>query len=623
MCGIFGYIGGNKAISEAISGIEKLEYRGYDSAGIAYINKDKKLKIKRKAGRVSILKDSLDLNEESILAISHTRWATHGKATERNSHPHKSGDFVIVHNGIIENYQELKSQLIIKNEKKNQGKIHKKLKFNSETDTEIIAKYLDYYFQKDFDKKMTKNEINNIILKSIKKSSEKFVGSWAVALINKKMPEKIYAFKHGSPLTVASADCCSYISSDANAIGKNELINKNINKKNNIKYYFLNDGDIVELSDKEIKFYDKDLKNIELKETRINKKFFEQDLCFEHYMLKEICEIPKVLMNTKKEFESKLKLKFFNEFLNFENITIIGCGTAYHAGLYGKYIFEKLLNKRINVELSSEFRYKTPIYSKNDLVLAISQSGETADTIAGLKIAKSYGATTAVITNVDVSTVTTICDYVLLTQAGAEIAVAATKSYVAQLLTLYMIALEIVKQNKIYNTDNYIENLMIGADSLIKKYMVKDIFEKYFSKKRFFFIGRSCDCSTASEGSLKLKEIAYMHSEGYPAGELKHGTLSLVDDETLVIAIITQEMIKEKTLNAVHEVKARGAKTLIVSQFEDLKDEADIILLPNVEESLMPLLSVIPLQMLSYHFSVSKGLNPDKPRNLAKSVTVE
>jgi glucosamine--fructose-6-phosphate aminotransferase (isomerizing) len=608
MCGIFGYVGKENALKETLTGLKKLEYRGYDSAGIAYIDINKQLKIKKKIGKVSDLTNSLNLNINSDLAIAHTRWATHGLPNTKNCHPHYSGDFVIIHNGIIENYKELKEELL-----------DKKFKFYSETDTEVIAKLLDYNFKCLYEKTDSSQEINNKILQAIVKTSEKLIGAWAVALINKKMPDKIYTFKKNSPLTASCNGSCSYISSDLNAIHYNKNYDECFYKNNSERYFVMKDDTIAELTKNNIIFYNSDLKVLNLWDIKIKNNEIKDDLNCQHYMLKEILEIPKAALQTYNEFKSKTKIKFFRELSNFDNITIIGCGTAYHAGLYGKYLFEKVLHKRIEVELSSEFRYKTPLFGVNDLVIAISQSGETADTIAGIKLAKEYGATTAVITNVEISTITSICDYVFLTRAGPEIGVAATKSYITQLFNLFLIG-----QYSISNLDeNLIMQLIEKLEKTISLCKEKTIFDNYFNYKRFFFIGRSCDSSTASEGALKLKEIVYLHSEGYPSGELKHGTLSLVDEETLVIAIITQENIKEKTLNAVHETKARGAKVVIITQFEDLKNEENVIFLPQIKEELMPLISVIPLQFFAYYTSIAKGLNPDKPRNLAKSVTVE
>lgn len=407
------------------------------------------------------------------------------------------------------------------------------------------------------------------------------------------------------PIVVGTNKAESAVASDVNAFEFDE--------KTKWEYYTLQDGNICELSGDKLIIYNENLEKITLEKTKKEKFNCKNLTKFKYKMLKEINEIPFSLKNTKKSINKLKNSNFINIFKNFSSVTIVGCGTAYHAGLYGKFIFEKLTKKFVNVELASEFRYKTQLKQKNSLVLAISQSGETADTIAALKLAKENGAVTAVITNVQGSTITNFSNYVFLTNAGPEIAVAATKSYVSQVYALYLLACTI-------SGEKPATNLSVKVKSIIENFDEK-ILEKYFNCQKFFFIGRLCDSTTALEGALKLKEIAYAHSEGYAAGELKHGTLSLVDETSLIVAIITQSKIKEKTLNAAHEVQARGGKVLFVTQFEDIAGEK--ILLPKTIEDAMPILSVIPLQLLAYYFSLSKGLNPDMPRNLAKSVTVE
>ena len=369
------------------------------------------------------------------------------------------------------------------------------------------------------------------------------------------------------------------------------------------------------MSENKVDYYDGDLNLISLKQLKTNSQNKVEKSLYEHDMLKEINEIPSSILETKKRIINSQFKKFVKKFNDFSSITIIGCGTAYHAGLYGKFVFEQMLNKSVSVELASEFRYKKQIPKKGELVLAISQSGETADTIAALEIAKQNGATTAVITNAPGSTMTRISDYVFLTRAGQETAVAATKSYVCQVFVLYRLACSISKTR-------LEKNLSKKAEKCLKEFNVENI-KEFYSSQKFFFIGRLCDSSTALEGALKLKEISYVQSEGYPAGELKHGPISLVDENSLVIAILTQNSIKEKTLNAINEVRARGAKVLIVTTFEDLESEGKVIKIPNCSEKIISMLAIIPIQLFAYHFSVSKGLNPDKPRNLAKSVTVE
>lgn len=587
MCGIYGYIGKN-AVQKSICGLERLEYRGYDSAGIAYINGNGEIKVVKNVGRVSGLKNKLKEKIESNLAIAHTRWATHGKPSILNCHPVSSENFSLVHNGIIENFKEIQNEY--------------NFKLKTETDSEIIANLIE----KNFNKNIKNNEkINENILNAIKIAAQKLKGSWAVELICKKMPNKIYIFKKLMPIVVGTNKAESAVASDVNAFEFDE--------KTKWEYYTLQDGNICELSGDKLIIYNENLEKITLEKTKKEKFNCKNLTKFKYKMLKEINEIPFSLKNTKKSINKLKNSNFINIFKNFSSVTIVGCGTAYHAGLYGKFIFEKLTKKFVNVELASEFRYKTQLKQKNSLVLAISQSGETADTIAALKLAKENGAVTAVITNVQGSTITNFSNYVFLTNAGPEIAVAATKSYVSQVYALYLLACTISGEKAATNLSAKVKTIIDGFD--------EKILEKYFNCQKFFFIGRLCDSTTALEGALKLKEIAYAHSEGYAAGELKHGTLSLVDETSLIIVIITQSKIKEKTLNAAHEVQARGGKILFVTQFEDIAGEK--ILLPKTIEDAMPILSVIPLQLLAYYFSLSKGLNPDMPRNLAKSVTVE
>lgn len=588
MCGIYGYVGKSDAIKKTILGLKKLEYRGYDSAGIAFINQKNEVEVVKSVGKVESLQEKIKMRKKSEIAIAHTRWATHGKATLSNCHPHFSENFYIVHNGIIENFNELKKEI--------------NCKLYSDTDSEIIAKLLEINFDKNLEKK---EEINENILNSIKKVSQKLIGSWGVAFICKKMPEKIYVFKNKIPIVVGSNGAESAVSSDINAI--------NIEETGENVYNALLDGNIAEISKRTIKIYDKNLNLISLEKSKKECFFEEQKLNHKYMMIKEIDEIPNSIKNTKKSLKNKKYYDFISNFKNFRSITIIGCGTAYHAGLYGKYILEKLTKKRVTVELASEFRYKTQLENEKSLVLAISQSGETADTIAGLSLAREFGATTACITNVCGSTITRICDYVFQTKAGQEIAVCATKSYVSQMFVLYAIAYSLSKKR-----------MCAGIEKLLQETIEtfnESVFKPFYNKNKFFFIGRLSDGVTAFEGALKLKEISYVHSEGYCAGELKHGTLSLIDNDCLAIAIITQQSIKDKTLNAVHEIMARGGETLVVSQFNF--NGENVLSLPKCNEEVMPMVSIIPLQLFSFHFALSKGLDPDMPRNLAKSVTVE
>lgn len=585
MCGIYGYIGKEKALFHVFDGLKRLEYRGYDSSGIAYVDKNGKIKIIKSIGEVENLKNKINFCEKVNLAIGHTRWATHGKPDIKNCHPHFSEHFALVHNGIIENYKDLKSQL--------------NYKFYSETDTEVIAKLLEENY-----KKLINNSNKEIsILNIIKNSLDKLKGSFAVALIYKNNPQNIYVFKKNSPLVIAKNNQESFISSDINAIN------------NCFEYYSLSDMDIAEIGENYIKIYDENLNLINKKKIKKKALNYLTSKKYSHNMLKEINEIPIALEHIYKEFQTKNFFNISKKIKEYKNITIVGCGTAYHAGLYGKYILEKYLNKKIYSELSSEFKYKNIIINKNDLVIGISQSGETADTISALERAKSKGASILVITNTPNSTMTRLADYLIVCNTGPEFGVAATKSYVSQIYTLYGLACLSINKK--------INNSVINSSKKLLREIDKFEFCKFYNKEKFFFIGRLFDSVTAFEGALKLKEISYVHSEGYCAGELKHGTLSLIDEKSLVIAIITQDSIKEKSINAIHEVKARGAEVLVITQFKDFKQLDNIIELPLIEEDILSVLSIIPLQLFAFNFSLMKGLNPDKPRNLAKSVTVE
>lgn len=588
MCGIYGYLGKKNAIKKSIEGLHKLEYRGYDSAGIAYV-RNKKIVIEKSLGNVQNLKELLNFKIKSNLAIAHTRWATHGKISLENCHPHSSENFVLVHNGIIENYDILKKDI--------------DEQLDSQTDSEIIVKIVEKFYKNS--NKNLKNDEK--ILQSIQKTINVLKGSWACLLIEKNKPDKIYIFKNKSPLLIAVSKEESIIASDIYAMSDD--------KNAKYKYFNVKDFNIGKIEKNNFQIYNKNLKKIKLKSIKNNCENINLENDCKHKMLKEIKEIPFAIKATKKGIKNNSFKKLASLLNSFSNITIVGCGSAYHAGLYGKYIIEKHLKVNVNVELASEYRYKTQINNQNELVLAISQSGETADTLAAIEIAKEKGVKTAVITNVSSSSITRICDYVILTCAGKEIAVAATKTYVTQLLALYMLTMRAKKKRISKNIENFAENTINAFD--FKKFLSIKNFQK------FFFIGRLSDSITAFEASLKIKEIAYVHSEGYPAGELKHGTLSLLDDKSLVFAIITQKSILEKTLNAVNEVKARGAKVVIITQYKNEIKEENLISLQKINEDLMPMISIIPLQLFAYNVSVLKGLNPDRPRNLAKSVTVE
>lgn len=619
MCGIFGCVGTSRTVPILINGLELLEYRGYDSAGVAFFE-DKKVKIVKEVGKVKNLKDKINLEINSNCGIAHTRWATHGKPTEINCHPHKSGKISLVHNGIIENYSELKKEF--------------NNKLISETDSELIAKIIDKNYQKNI-KNYLKNNKKSFISKKIKtdlllqamaESALNMRGAWACAIICDDILDNIFVFKKSSPLMVGKSNKFNLISSDISAI--NTIFNKNkIN--NNINFYNLNDDEFAIINKKEIKFFDKNLNTILKQNLNLNlENLNASKQNFKHYMLKEIYEIPASVERTFNSIINLENSELLDAIINCDKITIIGCGTAYHAGLIGKFYLTNILNKKVEVQLASEFRYNKQIFSKNEIVFGISQSGETADTIAGLKLAKENNLKTIVLTNVKNSSITEIADYKLYTEAGTEIGVAATKSFNSQVTA--MLALVTKVQIYLDGTSVFAKNLLNKfkcIKNLIEEEIKKDdninLYKTFFHKQKFFFIGRDVDSTLSLEGALKLKEIAYVHAEGYAAGELKHGTLSLLDENSLLIGIITQKKILEKTLNAVHEAKARGAKILLISQF-DLTSQADsFIQLLGDDEFISPILAVIPMQIFAYYMSLNKGYDPDKPRNLAKSVTVE
>lgn len=619
MCGIFGCVGTSRTLPILINGLELLEYRGYDSAGVAFFE-NKKINIVKEVGKVKNLKDKLNLDILSTCGIAHTRWATHGKPTDINCHPHTSGKICLVHNGIIENFSELKKEL--------------NNNFYSDTDSELIAKLINNNYQKNIKKYLEKNNKktiskNNkikILLNSISQTAHIMRGSWACAVICEDILDNIFVFKKSSPLLVGKSNKFNLISSDISAI--NTIFNENkINK--NINLFNLNDNEFAIINKNDVQFFDINLntiikQNIEIDSESLNTT--KQN--FDHFMLKEIYEIP---ASVEKTFNSILESKneeLINALINCSKVTIIGCGTAYHAGLAGKFYLSNILNKKVEVQLASEFRYSKQVFDNNEIVFGISQSGETADTIAGLKLAKENNLKTIVLTNVKNSSITDVADFKLYTEAGTEIGVAATKSFNSQVAAMLALATKVKTQ--IDNNDEFAKNLLNKfkcVSNLLSQEVSKDDevnnYKKYFNKQKFFFIGRDIDSMLSYEGALKLKEIAYVHAEGYAAGELKHGTLSLLDENSLLIGIITQKKILEKTLNAVHEAKARGASVLLISQFDISSQAEDFIQLLGDDELISPILAVIPLQLFAYYMSLNKGYDPDKPRNLAKSVTVE
>ena len=613
MCGIIGYIGAQKASPILINGLLRLEYRGYDSAGISTIEKDS-LSVMKNKGRVKNLYDLDGIDKlEGTIGIAHTRWATHGKPSKENSHPHLdiSNAFSVVHNGIIENYHELRTFLT------NLG-----YKFYSQTDTEVIPNLIHYHYLND------KLDDKYRFLRSVNNACKDLKGSYAIQVLSKYMPDNMIVARKDSPLVIGKGDGENYISSDIPAI-------LSFTKD----FYFLNDNEIALLSRDNIEFYDMDLNKLNKKVKSIDWNACAADKAgYEDYMLKEIFEQPNAIRET---IGSRLPenepcnfedLNFSKDFLsNINKMYIVACGTAMHAGLSGKIAIEQLCNIPVTVDIASEFRYRNPIIDKNTLCIFISQSGETADTIAALKLAKSKGSTTLAITNVIGSSITREADYSIYTHAGPEIAVASTKAYTSQVVLLNILALyfaEILESSSKSEIDN-IKKEILCLPSKIEETLkcsntIKTFAKKIYPEKDVFFLGRGNDYNTALEGSLKLKEISYIHSEAYAAGELKHGPIALIENGITVISILTDEYLVEKTISNIQEVITRGAHTLAVTNQGLPSNNIDtVITISNTHVLLSPIVSIIPLQLLAYYISKEKGLDVDKPRNLAKSVTVE
>ena len=604
MCGIVGYIGKDKCQEVLINGLKELEYRGYDSAGLAYVFNDE-LIITKKKGKIIELERVLE-KHYSNLGIGHTRWATHGVPSEINSHPHKSGKITIVHNGIIENYASIKEELI------KEG-----VTFKSETDTEVAAALLNNLYSK-----------TNDMLETMKLFEKKVRGAYALGIINDDDFNTLYAIKKASPLIVGIGNNENFIASDVPAI-----------LKYTNRYTTLNDGDMAIIKTNSIDYYDINGKRIDKEIKTFEKELGDSDKHgYEHFMLKEIHEQPEVIKNTISPFlENGIHslLDKMPDFSKYNKIIIVACGSAMHAGLVGKNKIEELANIPVEVEIASEFRYKKLFIDENSLVIAISQSGETADTLAAVKIAKEMKATTLGIINRVDSTIARNTDHVFYTKAGIEKAVATTKAYSAQIAILSLIALNIAIRNKLIDeieTNNIIESiktLPTKIESLLTEEKIKEIkniANKLYQKEDMYFIGRNVDYALCMEGALKLKEISYIHSEAYAAGELKHGTISLIDEGTPVISVITDEKIAEKTISNIKEVKSRGANTILVTNEKNNNNYDCIdnkIIIPTTHKLFEPILAVIPLQILAYEIAKLRGCDIDQPKNLAKSVTVE
>jgi len=606
MCGIVGYIGNKDALPILIDGLKRLEYRGYDSAGVAIIGDD--LKVVKTQGRISDLENKLK-NEElkGSIGLGHTRWATHGIPNDVNAHPHlsESKSIVVIHNGIIENYLELKKMLV------KEGRT-----FRTDTDTEVIAYLIEEFYEGD-------------LLKAVKKTVELLEGSYAIAVMSKNERDRFVAVRKDSPLVAGLGQGENFIASDIPAIlpyTKNIII--------------LENGDIIDVRRESINVYDKNLNLITRNIKRIDWRIEDaQKGGFKHFMLKEIFEEPDVIREAMRgrvrdavvEFpELNISLEYLK---SVNQVYFVACGTAYHAGVFGKYLTEKYLRIPAQVEVASEFRYRDPVIDEHTLLFVISQSGETTDTLAALRFGKEKGARTVGIVNVVGSSVTREVDQVVYIHAGPEIAVASTKAYVAQvevilLLIVYFAKLlgKLTKEEE-SNIVNDFQKLEEKARSIVlRSNEIADFVSTTKSIEETFYIGRNLDFALSLEGALKLKEISYVHAEGYPAGELKHGPLALVTPNSLVIAVITYGPLKEKTLSNIKEVKARGGKVLAIAQegYNTIEEVADrVFYVPKVTNDIGPIINVIPLQLIAYYMAEARGLDIDKPRNLAKSVTVE
>ena len=608
MCGIVGYIGDDKATPILLNGLEKLEYRGYDSAGVA-VYQNHSVEVVKSKGRLKNLCDILtsDNHMTGTLGIGHTRWATHGEPSDINSHPHcsENGSFAVVHNGIIENYLYLRDYLM------NKGK-----RFASETDTEVVAQLLEYYY-------------NGNILDTIIKVLSKIEGAYALGIICKDDPDTLYAVRKDSPLIIGLGKGENFIASDIPAI---------IYKTRDI--YRLNDNEIAVIKRDNVTVYN-EAKEIITK----NKIHIDWDITaaekegYEHFMLKEIMEQPKAVHNTisPRLVDGKIvldELKLTKEDLQkLKKIVIVACGSAYHVGVVAKYAIEKTVRIPVEIDIASEFRYRDPIIDENVLVLVISQSGETADTLAALREAKKLGARVLSIVNVVGSSIANESDDVLYTWAGPEISVATTKAYSTQLCVVYLLVLymaDLLGTISKQEYQNYVADLE-ALPSLIEKTIsdtkqIQAVAAKYYQCENIFFIGRNIDYALSLEGSLKLKEISYIHSEAYAAGELKHGSISLIEDGTLVVSLATYEALFDKMMSNIKEVKARGATVLSLTTEDKtiIESETDeVFYIPNINSMMAPSLAVLPLQLFAYYVADNRGCDIDKPRNLAKSVTVE
>lgn len=588
MCGIASYAGNKNVIKTIMTGLKSLEYRGYDSSGIAYM-KNGKINIIKKEGPIKNLDKILNYDDEANIGISHTRWATHGGATDINAHPHRQGRITLVHNGIIENYNELREELIEK------GYV-----FNTETDTEVAAGIIDNLYKEEGD-----------MLKALNKATYILKGSYAFNIINDDYPTAIFGIRKDSPLIVGTSDEGNILASDIPAI---------IHVTN--KYIILNNYDIVVLTKDNIKYYDRDLNEIH-KDIKIFNGDSEEisKNGYDHYMLKEINEEDEIVKKILSLYTKNNKVEDIFDIKKYKSIDIVACGSASFAGYIGKYYIEKYANIRTNVYYASEYRYQKNFFDKDTLVILISQSGETADTLAAMKLANEHDIDTLSIVNRRDSSIARESKYVIYTPCGIEIAVATTKAYLAQVIILILLAIK----NSSMEEEGIRELKLLP--NIITKYIndfnYKEIAKLVSDKKNIFYLGRGIDYYLALEGSLKLKEISYIHSEAFPAGELKHGSISLIDEDFGVIAIVLDKSISDKTISNLKEVSSRGAEVIAITNIDKDDFSAHKILLDSHSEFLTPITAIIPMQLLAYNTALIKGYDIDKPRNLAKSVTVE
>lgn len=580
MCGIVAYTGAKAAAPILFDGLKKLEYRGYDSAGIAVLNGQYLSCIKR-AGRVDGISDARALT--GSCGVGHTRWATHGGAKDKNAHPHTCGKFTVVHNGIIENYAPLKGLL--------SGMGHV---FSSETDSEAAAHLLSEYYEGD-------------LFEAVKRTVNCLRGSFALCILCSDYPDTVVCARKKSPLIVGRDESGTYAASDLPALGGCQKIR------------VLSDGEIAFLRADGIRFFNFDMRPLKAQLADNTLSYAEQTEKggYPHFMLKEIFEVPSAIRNTFHGFALREAARLKERVSDFSLVYLVACGTAYHSALTGAALLEKALRVPVLTEFAGEFCYRRPLLNKNCLVIAVSQSGETADTLAAGRLAKKKGATLAVITNVGYSSLCRLADYKFVTCAGTEVGVAATKTYAAQLTVFYILSAFLSGK-----TAAGLKRIPKLCNELLTDTMPEIIARKAKDKNSVFFLGRGADYPSATEGSLKLREVAYVAGAGYAAGELKHGSIALIDENSLVVAVITRKDLKEKSKNAVSEVRSRGATVVAVTPFSDVEAD-EIIALPPCPQKYYPLLSEIPLQLLAYHSAILRGHDPDRPRNLAKSVTVE